>query len=141
MPNECKYQNTSGVHKTQIRQKRLSKAPGPVWGRVSRACAPPSIRGRPGHLPTACLWASPDGCHPGPIFPSQWRGGLEAPQLTFRSGVGRLLAQGPGCGWRNRPGLAGIHWFRVESAVAVAPGILPPELFHTRGIRKKTSAF
>lgn len=27
MPNECKYQNTSGVHKTQILQKRLIKAP------------------------------------------------------------------------------------------------------------------
>lgn len=42
----------------------------------------------------------------------------------FRSGVGRLLAQGPGYGWRNRLGLAGIHWFRVEGAVAVAPRIL-----------------
>lgn len=27
MPNECKYQNTSGMHKTQILQKRLIKAP------------------------------------------------------------------------------------------------------------------
>lgn len=38
----------------------------------------------------------------------------------------RLLAQGPWCGWKTRPGL-GIHWFQVETAVAVAPGILPPE--------------
>lgn len=71
-----------------------------------------------------CRRTPPDGCRLVPSKPP----GRAAAWLTCPFCVGRLWAQGSWRGRRARPGLVGTHWFRGETAVAVAPGLLPPEL-------------